>query len=85
MAGLNCWSIIYRKGPYFESEGPGISAFYKDGSGNIFHTYSSYSRGLDMLLGAYHLLDLVAKGRDEANLPWPMAWVRHHDKYGESI
>lgn len=66
---------------YFESEGPGISIFYKDKNGNIFHTYSCYARGLDMLIGTYNLLDLVPLGRDEADLPWTMAWVRHHDKY----
>ena len=71
----------YGMSAYFESEGPGISVFYKDENGNIFHTYSSYARGLDMLIGAYHLLDLVPKGRDETDLPWTMAWVRHHDKY----
>jgi predicted dithiol-disulfide oxidoreductase (DUF899 family) len=48
-----------------------------------FHTYSSYARGPEMLLGAYYFLDLVPKGRDEAGLPFPMAWVRHHDRYGE--
>ncbi len=62
-------------------EGPGASVFYKDGSGDIFHSYSSYARGLDMLVGAYNYLDLVPKGRDEGELPWTMAWVRHHDKY----
>jgi predicted dithiol-disulfide oxidoreductase (DUF899 family) len=64
-------------------EGPGLSVFLKDESGNIFHTYSSYARGLDMLVGAYHFLDLVPKGRDEEGLGFSMAWVRHHDKYGE--
>ena len=64
-------------------EGPGISVFYKDGTGDIFHTYSAYARGLDILVGAYNYLDLVPKGRDEAELPWTMAWVRHHDKYGD--
>lgn len=67
----------------FSSEGPGISAFSKDTSGNVFHTYSSYARGLDMVNGAYHLLDLVSKGRDEAGLPYPMAWVRRHDRYDD--
>jgi len=65
------------------SEMPGISVFYKDKSGNVFHTYSCHARGLDMVNGAYHLLDLVPKGRDEAGLPYPMAWVRHHDKYDD--
>ena len=64
------------------SEMPGLSAFYKDASG-IFHTYSAYARGLDILLGTYNFLDMAPKGRDEEGLPWPMAWVRHHDKYGE--
>jgi predicted dithiol-disulfide oxidoreductase (DUF899 family) len=64
-------------------EAPGISAFYKDPDGAIFHTYSAYARGLDMLVGAYNYLDLVPKGRDEAALPWTMAWVRHHDRYGD--
>ncbi len=62
-------------------ERPGISVFYKDEAGKIFHTYSCYARGLDMLNGTYHLLDLLPKGRDEADLPYPMAWVRRHDQY----
>lgn len=62
-------------------ERPGASVFYKDGSGDIFHTYSTYARGLDLLLGAYNWIDLTPKGRDEAGLTFPMAWVRHHDKY----
>ena len=55
--------------------------FYKNDDGEIFHTYSSYARGLDMLIGTYNFLDLVPKGRDEDGLPWSMAWVRHHDRY----
>lgn len=65
------------------SELPGISVFSKDESGAVFHTYSCYSRGLDMLNGAYHHLDLVPKGRDEAGLEYPMAWIRPHDLYGK--
>ena len=64
-------------------EGPGLSVFAKDADGNIFHTYSSYGRGLDILLGAYNFLDMVPKGRDEGGLAFSMAWVRHHDKYVE--
>jgi predicted dithiol-disulfide oxidoreductase (DUF899 family) len=60
---------------------PGLSVFYKDPSGAVFHTYSAYARGLDMLIGAYNWLDLAPKGRDEAALSWTMAWVRHHDRY----
>ena len=64
-------------------EGPGISVFYKDRGGQIFHTYSAYARGTEMLMGAYNCLDLVPKGRDEDGLPFTMAWVRHHDRYDE--
>jgi predicted dithiol-disulfide oxidoreductase (DUF899 family) len=64
-------------------EGPGLSVFAKDQAGNVFHTYSSYARGLDMFLGAYHFLDHTPKGRDEDGLAHSMAWVRHHDKYGQ--
>jgi predicted dithiol-disulfide oxidoreductase (DUF899 family) len=73
----------YDMNEFPSDEGPGISVFYKDGTGDIFHTYSAYARGLDILVGAYNYLDLVPKGRDEAELPWTMAWVRHHDKYDE--
>ncbi len=62
-------------------EAPGVSVFFKDADGEIFHTYSAYARGLDMLVGAYNYLDLAPKGRDENSLPWTMAWVRHHDRY----
>ena len=65
----------------FGEETPGISAFRRGDGGEIYHTYSTYARGLDMLNGAYHLLDLTSKGRDEQELPWPMAWVKRHDRY----
>jgi predicted dithiol-disulfide oxidoreductase (DUF899 family) len=63
-------------------EAPGASVFYRGADGTIFHTYSSYARGLEPLIGAYSLLDLVPKGRDEGNLSYGMEWVRHHDRYG---
>ena len=63
-------------------EAPGISAFALH-DGTVFHTYSSYSRGLDPINGAYQLLDLTPKGRDEAGLDWPMAWLRRHDAYDD--
>jgi predicted dithiol-disulfide oxidoreductase (DUF899 family) len=62
-------------------EAPGASVFYKDKTGGVFHTYSTYARGLDILVGAYNFLDLAPKGRDEEGLKHTMAWVRHHDKY----
>jgi predicted dithiol-disulfide oxidoreductase (DUF899 family) len=67
----------------FSDEAPGLSVFFKDPGGNIFHTYSTYGRGLDTLLHPYNYLDLVPKGRDEEGLAHAMAWVRHHDRYGE--
>jgi predicted dithiol-disulfide oxidoreductase (DUF899 family) len=63
------------------TEMPGVSVFARDRTGAIHHTYSTYGRGLDMLNGAYHLLDLVPKGRDEAGLPFTMSWLKHRDSY----
>ncbi|HEV3458467.1 MAG TPA: thioredoxin family protein [Thermoanaerobaculia bacterium] len=71
----------YEPTKFPSDERPGASVFYRDGSGAIFHTYSTYARGLDILIGAYNLLDLVPKGRDEEGLSHGMAWVRHHDRY----
>jgi len=62
-------------------EAPGISVFFKNQQGETFHTYSCYARGLDMLNGAYHYMDLVPKGRDEDALPFTMSWLRRHDQY----
>ena len=66
-------------------ERPGTSVFYKNAAGEVFHTYSSYGRGLDILIGAYNFLDIAPKGRDEAGLKFGMAWVRHHDKYSGAV
>jgi len=68
----------YQTVDYMFDELPGISVFYKDASGEIFHTYSSYARGGDLLLGTYNYLDLTPKGRNEVE---GMEWVRHHDRY----
>jgi predicted dithiol-disulfide oxidoreductase (DUF899 family) len=73
----------YGNNAFGSEEAPGMSVFARDESGTLFHTYSSYARGGEPLIGAYHLLDMVPKGRDEEGLPWPMAWVRHHDKYSQ--
>ena len=73
----------YRKTRFGAEEAPGVSVFYKDESGAIFHTYSTYARGLDTLVGTYQFLDLAPKGRDEDGLAFTMSWVRHHDKYGD--
>jgi predicted dithiol-disulfide oxidoreductase (DUF899 family) len=71
--------------PPHGEENPGLSCFYKDPSGAIFHTYSTYARGLESMLGTYAVLDRAPKGRDEDSLPMPMAWVRHHDKYETTL
>ncbi|MFI5000625.1 MAG: DUF899 domain-containing protein [Reyranellales bacterium] len=65
--------------PYGQ-EAPGLSAFRKDSDGAIYRTYSTYARGLDVLNGTYHLLDMTSKGRDE-DPKHPMAWVKRHDRY----
>ncbi|MBV1861013.1 MAG: DUF899 domain-containing protein [Nannocystaceae bacterium] len=66
---------------YPTGEQPGLSVFRRGDDGKIFHTYSAYARGLESFMPAYTLLDHVPKGRDEAGLPWGMAWVRRHDEY----
>jgi predicted dithiol-disulfide oxidoreductase (DUF899 family) len=71
----------YGQVEFGSEEAPGASVFYKNDAGEIFHTYSAYARGLDILVGAYNFLDLAPKGRDEDGLAFTMAWVRHHDRY----
>lgn len=71
----------YEKSRFPVEEAPGVSVFCKNANGAIYHTYSSYARGLDPLIGTYQYLDLVPKGRAEESESYPMAWVRHHDRY----
>ncbi len=63
------------------AELPGVSVFYRDETDTVYHTYSTYERGLDMLNGAYQYMDLLPRGRDEDELPWTMDWLRRHDQY----
>lgn len=72
----------YEETEFPSDERPGMSVFFKQ-NGEVFHTYSTYARGLDILVPTYNLLDLTAKGRDEEGLPHTMAWVRHHDRYSD--
>jgi predicted dithiol-disulfide oxidoreductase (DUF899 family) len=65
----------------YGAEMPGISVFFRDADGAIYHTYSCYARGLDMLNGAYNFLDLVPKGRDEDSLTFTMSWLKLRDEY----
>jgi predicted dithiol-disulfide oxidoreductase (DUF899 family) len=69
----------YTNQPGKMSDREGVSVFYKDAIGAIFHTYSAYARGIDMLNAAYHYIDLVPKGRDEGDSP--QSWVQYHDRY----
>jgi predicted dithiol-disulfide oxidoreductase (DUF899 family) len=70
----------YGTAPFPMSEAPGLSVFLREGN-DVFHTYSTYQRGLDILIGAYNYLDLTPLGRQEEGLQYGMAWVKHHDKY----
>ena len=79
-SGLSIYN--YNLQPFMITELPGLSVFYRNDKGEIFHTYSTYARGLDIFLNVYNLLDVVPKGRDEEDFPG-MAWVRHHDRYGK--
>jgi predicted dithiol-disulfide oxidoreductase (DUF899 family) len=71
----------YGKWPFAHEELPGISVFYRNDAGEVFHTYSTYGRGVEVMMGAYNLMDLTPKGRDEDNLKFTMQWVQHHDRY----
>jgi predicted dithiol-disulfide oxidoreductase (DUF899 family) len=71
----------YATQEWVKEEMPGLSVFYKDEDGDVFHTYSTYARGLDILVGAYNFLDLVPNGRDEEPFDFAMEWVRRHDQY----
>jgi predicted dithiol-disulfide oxidoreductase (DUF899 family) len=71
----------YGEWPFASEEWPGISVFCKDDAGSVFHTYSTYGRGVEVMMGTYALLDLMPKGRDERDVDHKMEWVRHHDRY----
>ena len=79
---LKAGRAVYNFGPLdmVMDEREGVSTFYKDRKGEIYHTYSAYARGIDLMNTTYNFLDLTAKGRDE-NPDRAQDWVRHHDKY----
>jgi predicted dithiol-disulfide oxidoreductase (DUF899 family) len=78
--GTAYWNYKLRK-PNGGEDVVGISAFARDEAGEVFHTYSTYSRGVDMLNGAYHYIDLTSKGRDEGGHDFTQFWVRRRDEY----
>ena len=71
----------YGMRPFPAEEAPGLSVFCKDDAGEIHHTYSTYGRGVEVMMGAYRLMDLTPRGRGERDVPHKMEWVRHHDRY----
>ena len=71
----------YTRQPFPQEEAPGISVLARDAAGAVYHTYSTFGRGVDVAMGTYNLLDLVPKGRDEDGMENGMEWVRHHDRY----
>ncbi len=72
----------YGNWPLVGEEWPGVSVFYKDDAGDVFHTYSTYGRGVEVMMGAYRMLDLMPKGRGERDdTIYKMEWVHHHDRY----
>ena len=73
----------YRMESFSSEEAPGISVFSQNEAGDVFHTYSTYGRGVESMMGTYRFLDVVPKGRDEVGPASTMGWVRHHDRYGE--
>ncbi len=80
--GPGTYNYAPRNGPAGEANG--TSVFFKDpATGEVFHTYSTYARGDDILMSPYNYLDLTPKGRDEGALPYSVAWIRHHDRYDQ--
>ena len=71
----------YGTWPFAYEEWPGVSVFLKDDADEVFHTYSTYGRGVEVMMGTYNMLDLTPKGRDERDVEYKMEWVRHHDRY----
>jgi predicted dithiol-disulfide oxidoreductase (DUF899 family) len=82
----NQGKVFYNYGmvAFRQEEAPGISVFVKDDAGDVYLAYSTFGRGVEVMMGTYHLLDLVPKGRDEQGPNSGMAWVRHHDRYAPS-
>jgi predicted dithiol-disulfide oxidoreductase (DUF899 family) len=71
----------YTAGDSRGEEAPGVSVFFRNDAGEVFHTYSTFGRGVEVMMGTYGLLDLTPEGRGERDVPYKMEWVRHHDRY----
>lgn len=77
--GKALYNYVKQQVPFKDLQG--MSVFARGADGAIYHTYSTYGRGQDLVNGAYNMLDLTPKGRDEDSLPFTMAWVKLHDEY----
>jgi predicted dithiol-disulfide oxidoreductase (DUF899 family) len=75
----------YGRMDFPQTEAPGLSVFARDAAGEVYHTYSTFGRGVEVVMTTYDLLDLVPKGRDEDNDDHGMSWVRHHDRYADAV
>lgn len=71
----------YGTWPHAYEEWPGVSVFFKDDANEVFHTYSTYGRGVEVMMHTYNMLDLTPMGRNERDVEHKMEWVRHHDRY----
>ncbi len=71
----------YGKWPHAYDEWPGVSVFFMGDANEVFHTYSTYGRGVEVMMGTYNILDLTPNGRDERDVEYKMEWIRHHDRY----
>lgn len=75
----------YKEQPFPHEDAPGVSVFYKDDAGVVYHTYSTFGRGVEVMMHTYRVLDLTPLGRHEDDLPYTMAWVKHHDRYQQAV
>ncbi|WP_028104448.1 DUF899 domain-containing protein [Pseudoduganella violaceinigra] len=73
----------FKKQPFPLQDAPGISVFYKDEAGAVYHTYSTYGRGVEVMMHTYRMLDLTPLGRQEEGMPYGLAWVQYHDRYAQ--
>ncbi|MHA4867669.1 DUF899 domain-containing protein [Duganella sp. PWIR1] len=71
----------YKQQPFPHPDAPGVSVFFKDDDGQIYLSYSTFGRGVEVMMHTYNVLDLTPLGRNEDELSYPMEWVRHHDRY----
>ena len=74
----------YKEQAFPLEDAPGISVFYKGDCGTVYHTYSTFGRGVEMMMHTYRFLDITPMGRNEDELPYTMAWVKHHDRYEQA-